>query len=180
MKRLLLRIAAGILVLASLGVVYFTIIYPLLWRRNHLNHAIQVLRSVAIEGQRDKAPLGWGMTMTYPDGSWLAVYYADSHVLMLPSIAVARDSENHWFKSEVHYCGLFKAAERFHEQRLMESELIKSGEMTEDERAKAPGSEEIGLATSVLGASDLTSARGFLMSLGFERFTPSQEESSEQ
>ncbi len=42
-----------------------------------------------------------------PDGPWVALMYADSHNGSIESLALAKDSYGHWYRSEYHFCASF-------------------------------------------------------------------------
>ena len=45
------------------------------------------------------------MLLPLRNGSWIAIYYDDSHMFFTWSQAVALDSDGNWYESQVHYCG---------------------------------------------------------------------------
>lgn len=57
--------------------------------------------------QRAVGPLG--AFFTFPDGSWVAIRYRDSHAGGLWSVAIARDSGGQWYQSREHFCGAFSS-----------------------------------------------------------------------
>jgi hypothetical protein len=59
-----------------------------------------------------------GPVFEFPDGSWVALRYRDSHGLFGWSSTVGRDSNGNWYTSDRHFCGLFKT----HRHRRNEGE----------------------------------------------------------
>ena len=63
---------------------------------------------------------GLGAFYTFPDGSWLAIRYRDSHTCGIWSVAVARDSGGNWYESREHFCGAFVVRRNY---RALEASL---------------------------------------------------------
>lgn len=49
-----------------------------------------------------------GIVFEYPDGSWLALRYRDSHGVGMWSSTVGSDSGGNWYVCDYHFCGRFK------------------------------------------------------------------------
>jgi len=57
--------------------------------------------------EREAATGYLGISLEYPDGSWLAICYNDSHHFPRWSAALALDSQGVLYRSKEHFCGLF-------------------------------------------------------------------------
>ena len=103
----LTRLCVLVCVLLVVGVpVYVWLINPYIWEAGIRREAIEGLSRARTEGEREAAVRA-GVTVTYPDGSWIAIYYADTHAMRVQSLAILHDSLGRWYESEEHYCALF-------------------------------------------------------------------------
>jgi hypothetical protein len=109
MKRV--RRLIRIFLLGVLGyLVAWEVILPLLSRMWEKREGPKIL-AVATESQLQTAVGPLGCVLRFPDGSWLAIRYADSHAMASWSFAAARDSGGMHYESTEHFCGALRAAE---------------------------------------------------------------------
>jgi hypothetical protein len=95
---------AGVLaVAATLYSIYFHAVVGPLVERYRARRALA--SASATELEHVVGPLG--RVFRFPDGSWIAIRYRDSHSSPGWSLAVARDSAGKWFESREHFCGAF-------------------------------------------------------------------------
>ncbi len=80
----------------------------------------RVLAAASTAQQLQAAVGSLGVFYTFPDRSWLAIRYRDSHASIW-SVAVARDSGGNWYESREHFCAAFSVAQL--EQRIPASVL---------------------------------------------------------
>lgn len=72
-------------------------------------HSRKVLAKVSTTEQLQTAVGSLGIFLAFPDRSWIAIRYRDSHAGGIWSVAVARDSGGHWYQSHDHFCGAFSS-----------------------------------------------------------------------
>jgi hypothetical protein len=155
-KRRLKYAAAIVLLCVVLFFAYITSLHlfidPFFARRE----AIRLLSAASTSQQLQEAVGSLGTFYTFPDSSWVAIRYRDSHSGGIWSVAVARDSGGDWYQSSEHFCGAFSIVR--HLQKLSAA----LGEPPE------PPSDERGKWIQQLGASpDLQSARQHITSRYF-------------
>lgn len=74
--------------------------------------ARRLLSTASSPQQLQEAIGSLGAYYPFPDGSWLAIRYRDSHAGGIWSLAVARDSGGNWYESREHFCGAFRIVPR--------------------------------------------------------------------
>ena len=76
-----------------------------------LESSVRILQAAQTMNELDTAVGGFGIVLTFPDGTWMAIRYFDRHEPSEAffSLAIARDSENGWFCSDYHFCGYLAA-----------------------------------------------------------------------
>jgi hypothetical protein len=128
--------------------------YKARWRQSCEEAAsFDVLARAASPSELKETVGSLGLFMRYPDGSWMAVRYRDSHLYPGWSSAVVRDSGGAWFTSEEHFCGKF--------------ELYRH--CTQQGRELLPSLEPV---RELAEAKTLTVARDRLLALGFREVEP--------
>jgi hypothetical protein len=78
--------------------------------------SFEILARATSPSELEEAVESLGLFLKYPDGSWLAIRYRDSHYYPMWSSSVARDSGGSWFTSQVHFCGRFRYYRQWKEQ----------------------------------------------------------------
>jgi hypothetical protein len=99
--KLILYVAAALVGAAIFYAVYFHAVVGPVLERWQARRALASASSAKLEDA--VGPLG--AVMRFPDQSWIAIRYRDSHLSPGWSLAVARDSEGKWFESDEHFCG---------------------------------------------------------------------------
>jgi len=125
----------------------------------------RLLSNAATPEQLEEAVGTLGVFYTFPDGSWLAIRYRDSHAGGIWSMAVARDSGGGWYQSSEHFCGAFSISS-------FEMNLQKMGLDLDDKSEKgsaeiAPPDSRNQWICSLAKSPDLPSARQRLLSAYF-------------
>ena len=165
MKRILKITVVGVLLLIAAYLLSMFVVYPLAWKSRERKESIHVLETAQTEDELAHAVGRLGIFLTFPDDSWLAIRYRDTHQGTVICSAVAHDSGGAWFESSHHFCGRFmRYPDAVERQKEAEKEIEKLGEtFTVDYLV---GFEDIHhLAT----APDLETARTHLVSLGFRQ-----------
>jgi hypothetical protein len=109
-------------------------------------------------------PLGCFIKLS--DGSWIAIYYNDSHVPPGWSKAIVRDSGGAWFESEHHFCGQFAIYFQLLElDEAIDAEARKQG--LADDSAVMRSSQPLDNMTRLMSAPNLDSARTVLKQMEF-------------
>lgn len=155
MKRAVKIIFGGIGLLVIAFFVYAKVIDPILWERSHRSRAYASLQGATSESEREVAVGRLGMSKSFRDGSWIAIYYADTHGGRLQSLGVIRESSGRWLESNDHYCGIFSIAKR--QVQMHNEEIIDS----------LPSEGSLGRACAILTAESLEEARSHVAALGF-------------
>ncbi len=110
MKRASRRIV-GVCVVIFIGAAAYVLGYvPLMWPIRAEHRSIQVLRAANSTAELREAVTPLGIFLQFPDGSWVAIRYRDSHAGLLwngNSSAVALFSDGSWYRSHHHFCGHF-------------------------------------------------------------------------
>ena len=140
MKRKLKYAAAIVLLCVVLFFAYVTFldlfIYPLSAQREAREaqrEARRLLSAASTSQELQQAVGSLGMFYTFPDGSWLAIRYSDSHTNGIWSIAVARDSGGNWYQSQEHFCGTFRFVRDLQQRSL---DFGEPAEVPSDERSR--------------------------------------------
>jgi hypothetical protein len=132
-KRKLKYSAAIVLLCVVLFFAYVTSLHlfidPFFARRE----AQRLLSAASTSQQLQDAVGPLGMFCTFPDGSWLAIRYCDSHAGGIWSIAVARDSGGIWYQSREHFCGAFSMVRQLQQ---LSSALGEAADAPSDERSR--------------------------------------------
>lgn len=71
------------------------------------NESVRILEQAKDANDLKEAVGPLGIFLTFPDNSWMAIRYRDSHHGSLASSAVVLDSDGNWFHSNKHFCGAF-------------------------------------------------------------------------
>ena len=166
MRRIFKIIITTVLLLALSFVLFIFVIDPFTWEYRVRRESINILESAQTKSELVRAVGSLGIFLEFPDNSWMAIRYRDSHAGGIFSTAVALDSGGEWFESNKHFCGKFKIYPKMLEDQT-------SWEKVKKELGDAPninflkGFEDLhGLATS----NNLETARKNLMSMGFTKF----------
>ena len=107
MKRIITISAAIILLLIAAFALFVFVIYPATWESSVRKESIRILESAQTTNELAKAVGYLGIFFVFPDKSWMAIRYRDSHSGGVFSSAVARDSGGNWYESNYHFCGRF-------------------------------------------------------------------------
>ena len=155
-------LAAGLLLL-SVVILYMFVIHPLTWKSRVHRESIRLLEAAQTTNELAQAVGYLGLFLSFPDHSWMAIRYRDSHSCGVNSMAVARDQGGKWFHADRHFCGYLSAY-----PKIIEMQLSIQRDVAVGRRSSAPylmeGFEEIHtLATS----PNLATARTNLLALGF-------------
>lgn len=67
----------------------------------------RLLAAASTQQQLKEAVGSLGAFFSFPDDSWMAIRYRDSHAGGIWSVAIARDSGGNWYQSREHFCGVF-------------------------------------------------------------------------
>jgi len=158
-----MRGVAKIVSVAMCGLIvsfllYSAVVAPIHWNHVQRRQGISALSLASAEEERIAAVGHLGLSQTYPDGSWIAIFYADIHAGRIQSVAIVRDSEDNWLESTHHFCGSFSAARRWF-ALFNDPETI-------------PDPASMGDAYSILSATSLAEAHHHVNALGFTSFTP--------
>lgn len=108
MKRTLKYAAAILLVCVVLFFTYVEWLHLVIDPFFAQREARRLLSAASTPQQLQEAVGSRGAFFTFPDGSWLAIRYRDSHMGGVWSVAVARDSGGNWYQSRKHFCGSFE------------------------------------------------------------------------
>lgn len=160
----LLRVGVALLLIAGLFIVA-PAVYSGVRGSEARRESVRVLSAAADPAMLEEAVGRLGVVLTIGEGpEWIAIRYRDSHSWPGYSSAVARCSDGMWFRSSVHYCGLFS------HYRSMRTELQEVMEEDEETRSfYATRFEE--LAASPIGmierAATFEEAKGLLRGMGF-------------
>jgi hypothetical protein len=153
----------GLLVIA--GIVLLFVIAPTVGRLQARAEAIRLLKNAKTVDEAEAVVGRLGLCSRFPDGSWRAIRYRDSHAWPGWSVAIARDSEGRLFASSYHFCG------RFYFRRDSETkrdecirELAEQGKDTTPAMTMYRSDEEI---DALAEAPDLAAARQALEQTGF-------------
>lgn len=139
-----------------------------LYREARRDSAALLVACGSDEARLDAATGRLGVVFRINDGSWIAVFYTDSHSAMgFYSCAVARCSDGTWLQSDHHFCGEF-AAYRGNKEWLAQA-------TTDDERAAVAAIIQEEALHAVESAQDLLAAKARLRERGFRDFTPSAD-----
>lgn len=163
-------LAVILLVLGFVG--FMTCVEPALWPGQQKRESIRLLNAAKTPDELRKSVTSLGAFITPTNGGWIAIRYRDSHVLGPVSVAIARDSDGHWFQSEKHYCGTFRivgqAMDREQRLRSESPELFTNETDAVYFKSGTPMEQFYRLFT----ATNLDTARMLLMAVGFKEFTP--------
>ena len=135
------------------------ILHPSAWRLK----SEEMLRSARTEDDLRKAVGHLGCFFRYPEGSWLAIRYTDTHSFPITSCSVALDSSGRWLHSWEHYCGTFAFYQHCVERTR---EMARATGLGEDEAARMLKAES--RECSLAYADSLEEARRRLIAMGFE------------
>lgn len=76
-------------------------------------NAMRELSNASTEADLKEIAKPYGIYFTYPDGSWVAISYRDSHSGDVWAMGVAHDSGGNWYESREHFCGNLKFLRKF-------------------------------------------------------------------
>jgi len=163
-RKVVVTLAASFLVVGSV----FALVYLLtpLWHKcKFKRESVRLLcaaQSVE-ELQEVVAPLG--IVFQFPDGSWIAIRYTDSHAWRAWSKAIAMDNLGRLYESDFHFCGSFAI---YRQQKERYEDI---NELAPEEKRSGPQFAGILRQIDSLASSpNLAVARKQLPSLGFETF----------
>jgi len=74
--------------------------------------SIKALSQAADDTELMRSVGGLGIVLRTQNGGWIAIRYTDSHGDPFFSSSVARCSDNSWYESRKHFCGLFEVYRR--------------------------------------------------------------------
>lgn len=126
-----IRITVGLVLFSSLSALLYAFylsgyIGPVIER-----HRARKALADATPSTLESAVGPLGAVFHYPDGSWLAIRYRDSHGILW-SLATALDSERKWFESTEHFCGNFMLARNLSKEEPSIFEKLASESDSED------------------------------------------------
>ena len=124
--------AAIVLVCFSLLFLYVAWLHLLIEPFFARREAQRLLSAASTPQQLQEAVGRLGALYTFPDGSWLAIRYRDSHGGGIWSLAIARDSGGNWYQSREHFCGAFSGVRHMHQLALAAGEPFQPS----DERSR--------------------------------------------
>ena len=143
--------------------------FPLnvMWSNRTSHESKQLLLAARTTNELAQAVGQLGHFLSYPDHSWVAIRYRDTHSGMLASSAVVRDSGDAWFESTVHYCGAFSGGmHNIYRILEMDRELRELGETNSPANTRSGHDLEI---LNLVTATNLAAARKNLEAMGFKR-----------
>ena len=133
MKRKLKEPSTIALLCLGFFVAYVTFLHLLIDPFLAQREAKRLLSSASTQQQLQAAVGPLGTVYSFPDNSWLAIHYRDSHGGGIWSIAIARDSGGNWYESREHFCGAFNAVRQI---QKLSSTVGSPTEESLDERGK--------------------------------------------
>lgn len=99
------------------------------WETRVTNSSIQKLHSSDNPQQLAGEVGDYGRFFSFPDGSWLAARYVDTHSWMVASSIVTRDSDGVWLAGNYHFCGALKLFDSIiSSQRTFREELAEEND----------------------------------------------------
>jgi hypothetical protein len=175
MKRIIQIIVAAVLISVAAFALVPLVIYPFIWKNSVKHESIDILEAAQTTNELAVAVGGLGIFLTFPDESWIAIRYRDSHSGGVNSIAVARDSGGMWYQSSGHYCGRFKYYRTEVEKNIrINAELLERGS-SETYNLNRFFSEVHAIASS----PGLEQARRNLIAMGFKRMQKKASKSTQ-
>jgi hypothetical protein len=156
-----LKVFASVLALAIVAVVVWFIAYPAVWRWSVERESIRALRGAVTQQDLGAAVTRLGILLEFPDESWMAIRYRDSHSWSVKSSAVVRCSDGSWYRSGHHFCGEFQ----IYEWRRTDPGY-------QEMRAFSDWFSGLERIHRVAASRSLPDAKVALEAMPFERFTP--------
>jgi len=176
MKRILLIFGGVLFLLVAGAATFMFLIHPRAFHASAKEESIRILLSAEDTNQLTQAVGRLGIVLTFPDQSWVAVRYCDSHSGGVVSSAVTRDSGGKWYESMRHFCGSFMN---------YPDAVMRYRDVNED--LEALGSEEryemdgfFADVHALACSSNLTQARQQLLAMDFNQLTPEPNKSMVQ
>lgn len=168
MKRLLKLLIQLILTTIAAAVLYVGFLHH--WTRPYFarRDSIRILAAATTEQEFKRASNSLGAFLTFPDHSWLALRYVDSHAGGIWSVAMARDSGGNWYESREHFCGTLGTV-REHQLWLFDKQ--ESPDSAGDPDPEPPGKHSKWLRF-VSDSPNLETARQRLISEYFKPLSP--------
>jgi len=145
-----------VVALIAAFLLWLFVINPVIWQRNTNEESIRILASAKSTDELAAAVGSLGLLLTFPDGSWMAIRYVDTHAGGC-SLAVVRDSGGQWFTSRHHFCGELGT---YHQQYDYQEMMREHGGVEHDELQKYP-------IHVVAISQSLDTARDQLLKIGF-------------
>ena len=153
-------------------IVFFVGVFvflPLTFEIRHKWAGARALAAATNEAERQKAVGSLGFHHRFPNGDWLAIFYADNHAGFVGSVAVATTSDGKWYQSKEHFCRLFQGLqarlEREQEQLALAKEI---GDTEYDPANYRPGA--WAHLYEGMHAPAMTAAEESLLKMGFEEW----------
>jgi len=150
----------------AMAVLFFVVVYflaPVCHKWSFQRESERILRNVHNLERARKVVGPLGIVFAFPDGSWIAIRYRDSHGGVGWSKAVAVDSTGQLYESDVHYCGAFVI---YRQEKQMWKQIC---EATGNEgQTDLQFSGLLGQIDALASCPNLRLARKKLVSLGFE------------
>ena len=119
MIRRLLNILGLVALLALLVVILINFSEPA-WTWHTRWESKRLLAAAKTTNELTEAVGKLGCFLTFPDNSWMAIRYRDTHGGILASSAIVRDSGGTWFESTEHYCAAVRLGVVVH-QKILEA-----------------------------------------------------------
>jgi hypothetical protein len=116
-----------LLLLIFVFAIFDFLLRPVMWNKRVTRESIRILQAAQTRAELEHAVGTLGIFFFFPDESWMAIRYLDSHSGGISSSAVARDSGGGWFHSRHHFCGLFAAYPGKLETQQVDDELTAMG-----------------------------------------------------
>jgi hypothetical protein len=153
---------------ASLVVGFFALFWiydPYVWPREVRTESKALLLAARTSEDLKQAIGPYGAFVAAGDGSWIAIRYRDTHAGHILSLALALDSEGHWYESRRHFCGSLANWKRWGEERLLrksDPDLVAEPEISKPNRFPTFAEYD-----ALYSATNLVVARQALLHLGF-------------
>jgi len=171
MRILKITLLTVALLVAGLVVLLFYF-RPAPWSGQQRRESIRALRAAKTPEELRKAVTIWGAVITPTNGGWMAIRYRDTHSYRNQSMAIVRDSDDCWFESDRHFCGVLQGTpEKIRRERRHRSENPDLFTNETDSVYFKPGTPSEPYYR-LFTAPNLDAARAQLLVLGFREFKP--------
>lgn len=123
-------VGAFVFVRFYMGSTLYQRIETPIWEQRTMRKAIRELSAVT-RPEMLATKVERGRLFTFPDGSWLALRYRDTHAFHFGSSGVSRDSDGRWLMGNHHFCAVLldgNFRRQVDHQRRWREELAKASD----------------------------------------------------